>query len=438
MTGTRYIAEHLITMAPTASTVPEVHSPGTVDVADGRVVWSGATSEAPVTDWSTAHVSGVLLPGLVNIHAHTPMMLLRGTGEGLPTDRWLTDVMWPREGRLTADDVRWAMRFGATELLRNGVTTSSEMYFHADAVASGAADASLRCVVASPFIEAADFAGLGPISDQVAALRELAHRWTDHPTVEIAAGPHAAYSLSRDALAAVSACAHDEGLLVHIHLAEQPHEATEVERRTGMTVPAYLDSLGLLGPRTVAAHSVWVTDADIELMAARGVGVAHCPCSNGRHASGIAPVAKMRRAGIKVGIATDGPASHDRLDMFEDVRTAARYARIVQMDASQLSAAELLAMVTSEAADALGRADLGRLTAGSRADMIAMDHTADGFEPVLDPADLIGRVVWAGTGSAVRDVWVGGRHVVVNGSCITTDRQEARQRVVEIARRLAG
>ncbi len=442
MTQTRFSAENLVTMAPTDSGMPEVHSPGVVDVDDGVVVWSGQASDAPPAPAGApvVQVDGVLMPGMVDIHAHTPMLLLRGTGEGLPTDRWLTEVMWPREGRLTDIDVHWAMQYGAAELLRNGITTSSEMYFFGDALARAAAAAGLRCIVAAPLIEAADFAdfaAMGTIDAQLDAIRDLRRTWRGHRTIEIGVGPHAAYSLSRSTLESVAAAVADDPMLVHIHVAEQPGEAAAVERKTGKTVPSYLDELGLLSPRTVAAHCVWVTPGDIELFAERGVGVAHCPASNGRHASGIAPVDDMRRLGVKVGIATDGPASHDRLDLFEDVRTAARFARIRAMDASRMTAADLLSMVTSEAADAIGRPDLGRLTPGSRADMVSLDVHDDGFEPVLSPHELVARIVWAGSRASVRSVWVEGTQVVADGQCATVDRADARAKVIATARRLA-
>ena len=437
MTITRFHADHLITMEPTADGLPAVHTPGVVDVARGEVMWSGPAPDAPPhEEGDDVRVEGLLMPGMVNIHAHTPMVLLRGTGEGLPTDRWLTEVMWPREGRLSDGDVFWAMQFGATELLRNGITTSSEMYFFGDAVARGAHVAGLRCIVSSPLIEAAAFSGFGTIDAQIETIRSLRREWRDHRTIEIGVGPHAAHTLSRDALLTVADVVRLDPMLVHIHVAEQPGEAASLERASGGTVPAYLDELGLLTPRTVAAHCVWVTDRDLELFAARGVSVAHCPASNGRHASGIAPVEAMRAAGVNVGVATDGPASHDRLDLFEDVRTAARFARIRHMDASRMSAATLLGMVTTEAAAAIGRQDLGHLGPGARADMMAIDVEADGFDPILAPAELVGRVVWAGSRDAVRSVWVDGEPVVVDRRCVTVDRVEARQRVLEIAQRL--
>jgi 5-methylthioadenosine/S-adenosylhomocysteine deaminase len=366
------------------------------------------------------------------------MLLLRGTGEGLPTDRWLVEVMWPREGRLLEDDVRAAMELGAAELLSNGITTTSEMYFFGDAVAEGAVAAGMRCVVAAPLIEASDFARFGSVDEQIANISAARDRWRGHHLIEVGVGPHSAYALSEDALTKVSALVAADPMLVHTHIAEQPGEGDEVTARTGLTVPAYLDRLGLLTSRTVAAHCVWVTPDDIDVFAARGVSVAHCPASNGRHASGIAPVLAMRSRGIRVGIATDGPASHDRLDMLDDMRTAIRLARIGAMDAAAMPAASALAMSTSEAADALGRPDLGRLVAGCRADMIALELDEPGFDPIFGPDELVNRVVWAGSPAAVRDVWVHGRQVVASRRCLTVDCDAARHEVTARALRLVG
>ncbi len=433
----RFSADHLITSESAHDGSLMVFSPGVVDVADGRVVWSGHRAAAPHHDGEVTVIDGLAMPGLVNCHAHTPMVLLRGAGEGLPTGRWLTEVMWPREAEITGDDVYYAMQCGAAEMLRNGITTSAEMYFHGDDLARGAAAAGLRCIVAMPVIEAADFAKFGTVSEQLRTLNDLRQRWHDHPTIEIAAGPHSVYALSESALEAVAESVAADPMLVHIHVAEQPDEAATVEARTGLTVPAYLDQLDLLGTRTLAAHAVWLTPDDIALFAERGTAVAHCPSSNGRHASGIAPISALRAAGVKVGIGTDGPVSHDRLDLFEDVRTAARFARIKEMNASEMTATDLFAMITSEAADAIGRPDLGRLVPGSRADMIAIDIRSDGFDPAPNQGDLIGRVVWAGNSAAVTDVWVEGRHVVKGGECIDHDRDAVRAKMLAAANRIA-
>lgn len=430
-TRTRFVADHLVTSADAA-----VLSPGVVDVVGDRVAWSGKHSDAPAFDGDVVRLDGLVMPGMVNAHAHTPMLLLRGTGEGLPTDRWLVEVMWPREGRIVADDVTWAMRSGAGELLRNGITTTTEMYFFGDQMASAAAEAGLRAIVTAPVIEAADFSKFGDVSEQLDRIAAMRSAWSAHPLVDIGIGPHSAYSLSREALEAVAEFVAADPMLLHIHVAEQPNEGDGVRAATGLSVPAYLDGLGLLGPNTLAAHCVWMSPEDIEIFASRGVNVAHCPASNGRHASGSAPIGEMLDAGITIGLGTDGPASHDRLDLFQDMRAATWIARLRTMDASAMPARTVLAMATTQAAAAVGRSDLGRLTAGACADMVRVDVNGPGFDPVLDDEQLIERLVWAGSPAVVRDVWVAGRQVVSDGVCTSVDVEAARHEVVARAREL--
>jgi len=428
----RYVADHLITM----QSDPAVIERGVVDVADGRVVHAGSETEAPPFEGEVRRLSGLLLPGFVNTHTHTPMVLLRGAGEGLPVDRWLVEVMWPREGKLTPDDVRWGMTLGAGELLTGGTTTSHEMYFFSEAVIEAAIDAGLRLVVTPPILTGDDLTRFGTWEEQLQRMADIADEHRDHATVTVGIGPHSGYALPEEPLRAAAELATDRGLHIHIHLAEGRTEGDAIAERHGVTMPRYLDSLGIFdAPRVVAAHCVWVTEDDIELMARRTVGVAHCPMSNGKHASGIAPVTDLRAASVPVGIATDGPSSHDRLDMFEEMRLALRLARLRAGDAGAMTPADVLTMATREAADVLGRPDLGRIAPGSRADMILVDTTPLG--PVVETDDLVTHLVYSGTPDLVRTVWVEGRIVVDEGRPLRVDMDAARTEVVQRARRLA-
>ncbi len=428
----RFVADVLLTMAGENA---EPILRGAVDIDDGTVVWSGPLSEAPDTGPTVHHVNGMLMPGMVNIHCHTPMVLLRGAGEGLPVDRWLHEVMWPREAKLTQDDVRAGMRAGAIELLGNGITTSVEMYFHGQAVAEGASEAGLRTLVTAPIIEDPELSAFGHWRDQLEEILAMRERWSSNALVDVGLGPHAAWSVSNECLGRLAEVANETGMLVHIHVAEQEWEDTAVREKTGMSAPAYLEALGLLDGRFLAAHGVWLTDDDIAVFGENRVSVAHCPCSNSKHASGIARVEEMSAAGIKVGIATDGPASHHRLDLFEEMRTAIRLARIRHQDAQRFPTMRALWMTTGGAADAIGRPDLGRLTAGAQADMVALADVGS-FHPVIpDEDDPVSRVVWSGSPSAVRSVWVAGRQVVEDGRVTTIDTDEAAR---ELDERAAG
>jgi 5-methylthioadenosine/S-adenosylhomocysteine deaminase len=225
--------------------------------------------------------------------------------------------------------------------------------------------------------------------------------------------------------------------MVHIHVAETEAEVDAFAAEHGCTVPAALAKAGVLDARVLAAHSIWVTDADLNLYAAHDVAVAHCPQSNAKLASGVARLEDMLARGLRVGLATDGPASNNDLDLWEDMRLAVMLARVQSRDATSLPAAEVLDLVTRGGAAALGRDDLGSLHAGAKADMILLDLEDPAFVPVLEDAQLIEHLVWSSQSRLVTDVWVGGRQVVADGRCLTIDGPRARREVQQRARRLA-
>lgn len=434
----RYHAPHVITQDAEDRWL----SPGVVDVTDGIITFVGGPTEAPVagprTPVTEHHLDGLLLPGFVDAHAHSPMVLLRGAGEGLPVDRWLTEVMWPREARLTPDDVRWGMVLGAAQLLRGGVTTTVEMYFDPAAMIDAVRTAGLRSVITPPVLITDDLSGLGTWEQQLERAVDLARTLADDPLLEIGLGPHSAYAVPEAPLREVGRLAVAEDLLVHIHVAEGRHEGDGIRDQHGVSVPRYLADLGLLEARVLAAHGVWLDDEDIGVLAGARAAVAHCPTSNGKHASGIARVTDLRAAGIAVAIATDGPASHDRLDLFEEMRTAIRLARLRGGDANALGPRDALRMVTREAAEAIGRSDLGAIEAGRRADLVLVRTDGPALTPVVEePDDLLTHLVWSGAPELVERVWVGGREVVRGGVVQTVDVDEAVAEVTARARRLA-
>jgi 5-methylthioadenosine/S-adenosylhomocysteine deaminase len=407
-----------------------------VDVEDGRIRWVGPAGEAPPAgDVEVIELPGVLTPGLVNAHSHAPMVLFRGQGEGLPLDRWLHEVMWPREARLAPDDVEVAMTAASAEMLRNGVTTSVEMYFHPERIAAAVTSTGARAVIASPLVP---LPGWPPLEDQLAAAVELAGRADGDGRVEYGIGPHAAYTVPLPMLRAAAAASREHGLLLHLHVAETATEGDELLAVHGLSVPALLAAHDVLGGRVLAAHCVHVDEADLELWQEYDVAVAHCPASNAKLASGVAPVRAMLDRGIRVGLGTDGPASNDGLDLLADVRLAAGLARLAGRSAIALTAAEAFWLATGGAAAAIGRPDLGQLTAGRRADLVHVDTRDLAFEPVGDPIDWLAHLVWSGGGRYVRDTWVGGRQVVRDGVCLGVDAEALRADVTARAARLAA
>jgi 5-methylthioadenosine/S-adenosylhomocysteine deaminase len=413
---------------------------GVVDVtADGRIGHVGPTATAPPTDAPVRRLPGILLPGLVNAHAHSPMTLLRGMGGDLPLLRWLQEVIWPAEARLLPADVRAGMLLGCVEMLRAGVTTSAEMYFHGEQVVDAVLAAGSRLVLGGPLIDL-------PGMDWRASLADI-DKWIDTDglrfgpgeRIELGYGAHSAYMLTPEALPLIAASANERGALLQIHVAESAHEDTAQRERYG-SVPAMLSSLGVLGGRVLAAHAVHLSDADIALFAGAGVGVAHCPGSNAKLASGIARLVDLRAAGVAVGLGTDGPASNDDLDLWEDLRLAAMLARLATGDATAVTAPDVLLMATRGGAAALGRDDIGALEPGRWADLAHVDADDSAFVGGLDVPDpqLVANLVWAAGSRAVRDVWVAGEQVVAGGVSTTVDQAAALAEARAASHRLLG
>ena len=411
----------------------------------GRIVHIGPSSDAPTAPGPVCALTGILMPGLVNAHAHTAMTALRGLGGDLPLMRWLTEVIWPAEARVDADDVRVGMLVGALEMLGAGITTSVEMYFHSDAVVEAVLAAGSRTVVTPGIIAVPGWDRLGSWEQMLDGIS----RWIDTDgirfgpgeRIELGYGPHAAYTLPPEALAATSSAARERGALLHIHVAESAGEDTAIREQHG-SVPLLLERLGVLsdGARVLAAHAVHLSDADIEVLARHRAGVAHCPGSNSKLASGLARLLDLRTAGIAVGLGTDGPASHDDLDLWDDARLAARLARLASGDAAALTAAQALLLATRGGAAAIGRADLGTLHLGGWADLVHLGADDPAFAAGLDIPDgqLLANVVWGAGARAVRDVWVAGEQVLAGGVPTRVDSAEAHAALRSRAARLTG
>jgi 5-methylthioadenosine/S-adenosylhomocysteine deaminase len=409
-------------------------SVGPVDGAARPARPAGPDTEGTVTE---VRLRGLLLPGLVNVHCHSPMTLFRGTGENLPLDRWLAEVLWPREARLTSDDVYWGMMLGASELLRCGVTTTSEMYFFEDAVADAVLAAGSRAVICPGVLQLPGLEGQ-TWSNRLSQIVDFHHRRQgEEGRIEVGFGPHAAYTVPLDVLAQTAELARELDALVHIHVAETQGEVDRFAAEQGRTVPAALADAGVLDARVLAAHSIWLTDADLDLYVAHDVAVAHCPQSNAKLASGVARLEDMLNRGIRVGLATDGPASNNDLDLWEDMRLSVMLARIRSGEATSLPATQVLDLVTRGSAAALGRDDLGSLRAGAKADMVLMDLDDPAFVPLLEDAQLIEHLVWSSQSRLISDVWVGGNQVVADGDCLTVEGPRARREVQRRAHRLA-
>ncbi len=431
----RYRADHVVTCDEQFTVIAD----GVVDVLDGRIQVVSAAADAPPHSGAEVHLGGLLMPGLVNTHAHTPMTLVRGAGDGLPLMRWLQEVMWPREGKMTPEDAYWGMAAGACEMLRAGVTTTCEMYLFEEALVAAGSEAGLRMVMTPGLLAVLHADTFGASGGRLDAIVDF-HRSNHDPdgTITVGVAPHSAYDLGVEFCAEIAAVARDLDALLHIHLAESRTEGAEIEAaHGGRSTVQILAEAGVLEGRVLAAHSVWLDDADLDTYTALDVAVAHCPLSNMKLASGVARVAELRRRGVVVGLGTDGPASNDTLDLWQEVKMAPLLGRVSALDASVLGPRAALEMATRDGGRALGLDDVGSLAPGMRADMIRIDLDDPAFVPVTAPHELIAHLVWSGGARHVTDVWVQGIQVVANRTCVGVDEGRAVREVRERGLRLA-
>ena len=435
----RYVADAVVPCDGSVSAL----RPGAVEVAGDTLVRVGSPASLRASGdpgVREVRVDGALLPGFVNTHCHSPMTLFRGTGENLPLLRWLREVLWPREAHLEPEDVFWGMTLAAAELLGFGVTTTCEMYFHEDATADAVVAAGSRAIITPGVIQLPGTDGGS--AWWLACLDRFvdfhARRDGQAGRIEVGFAAHAAYTVPLPGLVATAAVARERGALFHLHLAETEGEGDAFTAEHGRSVPEVLASSGVFDGRVLAAHSIWLSDTDLDVYATHDVAAAHCPQSNAKLASGIAPLVELLRRGVRVGLGTDGPASNNDLDLWEEMRLAAMLARLREGDAAALPAASALDLATRGGGRALGRPDLGVLAPGAKADMMAVTLDDPAFVPLFDDSMLIDHLVWSASSRLVTDVWVGGEPVLVDREHRTVDVDRARHEVGRRAARLAS
>jgi 5-methylthioadenosine/S-adenosylhomocysteine deaminase len=361
-----------------------------------------------------------MLPGLVNAHTHAPMVLYRGIADDRDLMDWLENYIFPAEARnVDAEFVRWGTLLAAAEMIRTGTTTFADMYYFESDIASATREVGLRAVLGETMI---DF----PAPDNktweeaVAYVREFVATWKDDPLITPALAPHAPFTVSREHLLEVRRLASELGVPILIHVAETENEVRQVTEATGFSPVAYLESIGFLADDVVAAHTVHLTDDEIAILARRGVGSVHNPESNMMLASGVAPVPALLAAGVNVGLGTDGPAgSNNDLDMISEMASAARLQKVVRGDPRALSARQVLEIATIGGARALGLdTKIGSLEPGKRADLILIDLSEPGTQPIYSVESAI---VYATDGSHVTTTIVDGRILMRDKRLLTVD-----------------
>lgn len=423
-------------VVPDADGCPSLQRAVAIDIDDsGRIASVGTEDELGRASGAVEQVGGLLMPGLVNTHAHTPMTLVRSAGDGLPLQEWLEHGVWPREFEITDEDAYWGMVLGSAEMLMAGVTTSCEMYLHEAAIVRAVKRSGARLVITPGIIAALAPGGvLDGRLDEIAAFHD-AHHDPDQ-RVSVGFGPHSLYDLSSDQVRDISDRAKSLDALMHIHLDETTTEREVVSDRHGGSATTVLAEIGALDGQVLGAHGVWLDNSDIAVLGTAGAGIAHCPMSNLKLGSGIARLAELRAAGVNVGLGTDGPASNDNLDLWEEMKLAPLLARGTSRDAGAIDAATAISLATVGGARAIGLDDVGELRTGFRADIVRIDLDDPAFAPALEQ-DLLTTLAFAGTGRHVSDVWVDGDRVVANHRCVHIDVAEAIDQVRTRGARLA-
>ena len=361
----------------------------------------------------------VAIPGLINTHTHIPMTLLRGVADDMELFPWLQEKIWPMESHLKPYHIRAGTELGLLEALRTGTTTLFDMYFFEEVIAEVFSEFGVRGVLAEAII---DFGTpeCANVDDCLRIADEFARKWKGHPLIEPGYGPHAPYTVSPERLEFIAEKARQYNAIVQIHLAETKKEVEDVEEAHGKgPIEIAMDS-GILGPLTVAAHVVWPSPNDIDLLARTGVMVSHNPVSNLKLASGIAPIPEMIYGGVKVSLGTDGPASNNLLDMIETLKISALLHKVAKMDPTAMPAQQVFDMATRVPGDFLGW-KVGRIEKGFEADVVLMDTRVPWWTPLHS---VISHLVYSARSTDVRYVFVRGEMLLENGKFVKKDESK--------------
>ncbi len=411
---------------------------GAVAVHDGQIIDLGTAVDINARYQSVSRLAGdnrVVMPGLINGHAHSAMTLLRGIADDLSLYAWLNEYIFPAEVRFVdAEFVRIGMQLACWEMIRGGTTTFVDMYYFPDVIAEVVQDCGMRALVSatvigqkSPDAESAD--------DSLAKAVQFVQRWQNKTTrITPIFGPHANYTLNADQLKATREAAQKLDAVISIHMAESPFEVQYAKDTYGSGSVSMFSSIDFFAGPTIAAHMVWPSDAEIQLLADAKVGVVHNPTSNMKTAAGIAPVPELRKAGVPVGIGTDGAASNNDLDMWEEMRLAALLQKVHSMNPEVLPAREVLQMATIEGATAIGLADtIGSLEAGKQADLIQVDFSDAHHIPTYD---VISHLVYVTDEQDVVTVLVDGELLMKDGMLLTLDTEKIAREASALAAKI--
>lgn len=376
----------------------------------------------------------ILLPGLINTHTHLSMTLFRGLADDLSLDTWLNDHIWPMEANLNGEYCYIGALLGAVELIKSGTTTFSDMYFYMEDVARAVEDAGIRAVLSYGMIDFGDAERRENELNQNLTLFKNCNGMADG-RIKVFLGPHSPYTASEELLVRTRELADEYGMGIHIHVSETQKEIDDVSAEKGLRPFEYLEKIGLLGPDVVAAHSVWLSDEEIDIIKKHDVKVSHNPCSNMKLASGVAPVSKLIEKGVCVSIGTDGASSNNNLDLIEELKTASLLQKVTTLDPKVLSSDEAIEMATIKGAEALGLdSEIGSIEVGKKADIILIDTNAANMTP--DSSNITSNIIYSANGSNVDTTICNGKVLMENKKLTVLDEDEiyakARQAIKEL------
>ena len=403
---------------------------GYVLIEDDRIAYVGR--EEQKADHVISAKGCAVMPGLVNAHTHAAMTLFRGYADDMPLQQWLEEHIWPVEAHLTDNDVYTGTMLACLEMIRSGTTAFADMYFHMDQAARAVDESGIRASLSYGMIE---------LFDEAKAKTELqeggrfVRQWNNAADGRITTmyGPHAPNTCSREFLSKVKEQAVEDNARIHIHMLETEAELNQMKEQYGMCSVNMLDEIGFLGPDVLAAHCIWLSAGDMDIMAKKNVNAVHCPVSNMKLASGIAPVPELLSRGVNVALGTDGCASNNSLDMFGEMKTAALLHKVNTMDPTAMPAGEVLKMCTSNGAKALG-IPAGILRHGMAADIILVDMHTPSLTPVHEP---VSHLIYAARGPDVKTTIVNGQVLMEDGIILSIDQEKVIEQASSAARRLA-
>jgi len=410
-----------------------LYQDGSVAIRGDSIVAVGPRAEVEAQYKATQTIDahgGLILPGFINGHTHVPMTLFRGLHDDVTLNDWLYKYIFPAEAKNVNEEfVRWGTRLAAAEQIRAGVTTFADMYYFEDAVAEETKAAGMRGVLGETFIDfpAPDNKSEG---EMLAYTERFLKKWQGDPLIHAAPAPHSIYTCSRKTLEDAAALARKYHAPILIHVSEMKKEWEDSLKQNGMSPVQYLEKIGVLGPDIVAAHCIFVDEADRKLLADRHVGCVHNPSSNMMIASGVSPVPELRAAGVAVGLGTDGPAgSNNDLDLMEEIDLAAKLAKITKMDPLALNAKAVVEMATIDGARALHMdKEIGSLEPGKKADLILISLDEPNAVPMYD---IYAQIAYSLKGSDVETVVIGGRAVMRDHNVLTLDEPKVLEKARE-------